>query len=755
MHYLRSIRRTHLANLILALSCGSAIAADSLVPTIQVTAEPLPEMGERQVAEAEIERFQAASSDSASLLRGIPGVTLQTGGGVSALPGIRGLADDRLRIKVDGMDLISACGNHMNPPLSYIDPSNVETIQVFAGMAPVSLGGDSIGGTITVESPAPKFAKAGETLHEGELGLFYRSNGNERGGNLELTLANETASLSYRGATVSADNYHAGEDFKPAGPAAAGRGWLDGDEVGSSMYESTNHALSLALRNENHLLELKAGVQDIPYQGWVNQRMDMTGNDSTQLNLSYQGNFGWGDLSARAYSERTRHAMQFYDDKLFWYGPNMSAPATDGIPHDPVAGMNGYAAGMPMDTEGDNRGFTLRGDLALDARNLLRVGGEMQRYRLDDWWEPSGKGMWPNTFWNIRDGQRDRLALFGEWEAEWSPRWQTQLGLRHETVEMDAGEVQGYNTMSAEYAAESAAFNAADRGRTDHNLDVTALARFTPSEDYSIEFGLARKNRSPNLYERYTWSTGGMAMRMINLAGDGNGYVGNLDLEPETAHTLSAAFEWRGGDRWQVRLAPYFTQVDDYIDARRCESANTNCGPMNQTAQDAYVYLQFVNQDARLYGFDLSASYALASDSEYGDFTLSGLINQVRGENRTTGDDLYNIMPLNGKIALEHELGGWSNTLELELVDDKTDTSAVRNEMETAGYGLVHWRGSYEWDQIRIDFGVENLLDRFYNHPLGGAYMGQGKTMSGTGVAWGVPVPGKGRSIYAAVNMNF
>ena len=34
---------------------------------------------------------------------------------VSSLPAIHGLADDRLRIKVDGMDLIASCPNHMNP----------------------------------------------------------------------------------------------------------------------------------------------------------------------------------------------------------------------------------------------------------------------------------------------------------------------------------------------------------------------------------------------------------------------------------------------------------------------------------------------------------------------------------------------------------------------------------------------------------------------------------------------------------------
>jgi len=605
-----------------------------------------------------------------------------------------------------------------------------------------------------VSSPEPEFAQsADEVLKKGEIGAYFRSNGNARGANLGATIASDSVSLSYRGSTAQADDYKAGEAFKPAGQAAAGRGYLEGDEVGSTMYEANNHALSLAMRRDNHLAELTVGVQDIPYQGWPNQRMDMTDNDSTQLNLRYEGQFDWGLLKARTYREHTRHSMQFYEDKLYWYGPNNITPAGDGVPGPISGGMNGIAAGMPMDTEGDNRGLSLQGDIALSARDLLRVGAEAQRYRLDDWWKPSGKMMYPDTFWNINDGERDRLAAFSEWEAQWSPQWLSQLGLRYERVSMDTGAVQGYN---ATYAPEADAFNAADHERTDDNIDLTALARFTPDANHALEFGYARKSRSPNLYERYAWSTGGMAMRMINMAGDGNGYVGNPDLEPEIAHTLSATFDWHAADdRWGLKFTPYYTYVDDYIDARRCVSANTNCGPMNQTATDAFVYLQFVNQSAQLYGADLSGHFPLAEHTGYGDFIASGTLSWLRGENRTTDDNLYNMMPLNAKLAVEQRLGGWTNSLEAELVDDKDRVSAVRNEMETDAYALFHLRSSYEWKSVRVDFGVENLFDKFYNHPLGGAYMGQGKTMSGTDVPWGVPVPGMGRTLYAGVNLTF
>jgi iron complex outermembrane receptor protein len=241
--------------------------------------------------------------------------------------------------------------------------------------------------------------------------------------------------------------------------------------------------------------------------------------------------------------------MNFLEDKAFWY--------------------MGNAPGMPMNTEGKNTGAVVKGDIVLSARDLVRVGGEYQQYRLDDWWPPSGTGgMSPNTFWNINDGQRDRYAAFAEWEAQWNPQWLSLLGLRHETVQMDTGPVQGYN---ASYAVDANAFNAADREKTDHNWDVATLARYTPTKTQTVEFGYARKTRSPNLYQRYTWSTGGMAMNMINMAGDGNGYVGNLDLEPEIAHTVSASFDWHDAARqdWGLKVTPYYTYVDDYINARR------------------------------------------------------------------------------------------------------------------------------------------------------------------------------------------
>jgi iron complex outermembrane recepter protein len=692
-------------------------------------------------------------SDTAALLAGIPGLSLYGNGGVSALPVIHGMEDDRVRTVLNGMNLISACANHMNPPLSYIDPSNVGGIKVFAGITPVSVGGDSIGGTISVTSPGPRFAAAGQgTLLGGQAGSFYCSNGNSYNAHLGFAVSGENLSMTYNGSVSHSGNYRAARDFKAGGMAAADQGWLAGNSVGSSRYQSQNHALNLALRHRNHLFELAVDLQKIPFQGFPNQRMDMTSNESARANLHYTGQYRWGALEARIYGDLTRHKMDFAKDKQFLYG----------------SAATFIAPGMPMDTKGLNLGATVQADILLSGRDTLAVGFEAQRYRLDDWWPPSppvlpagytSGGMAPDTFVNINNGRRDRLGMFAELESRWNPRWTTVLGVRGDAVLMNTGAVQGYNSGTMYNGGPLfpvTTFNAADRQRTDNNIDATALARYKRSATLDFEAGFARKSRSPNLYQRYAWSTNTMAMAMVNFAGDGNLYTGNLGLKPEVAHTASATVNWHDVSKEErgIAFTPYVTYVHDYIDVRRCPT--TVCGTSaaviaSATAASGFVYLQFVNQSARLSGADLSAHSVLAKTGRTGSLSATGVLSIVRGENRTTGSDLYNIMPVNLRLALVHKSGGWTNTIEEQLVDSKAKVSQVRNELRTGGYGLMNLRTSYDWRTVRLEAGFENVLNKYYAAPLGGAYVGQGRTMSATGIPWGIPIPGMGRSFCVGV----
>lgn len=741
----QALRQRRLAVLVAAAATAGGVVADSeqLMSTVEVSSQrllPLPSVD--APAASTLAHSRASTADTASLLRDLPGVNLQGAGGTSSLPVLQGLADDRNRIKLDGMDLIASCPNHMNPPLSYIDPTRVGDIKVYAGISPVSLGGDSIGGTIVVQSRGPRFAAPGDILSTGELGAMYRSNGDAYRVNLGATLASERFSASYEGSQSASNNYRAAGDFKATMATGRTGHTLALDEVGSTAYKNSNHALGLAWRGDADLVEFKWQHQEVPLQAFPSQRMDMTDNRQDAYSLRHLGQYAWGMLESRVYHERVSHAMNFGPDKQLVYGT-----ATNG---------------MPMYSAGTTSGIASTATVMLAGDDVLRLGGEAQQYRLDDWWPASGTGnMAPNTFWNIRDGKRDRLAAFAEWEGRLAPRWMSVLGGRLERVASDAGSVQGYDNVDLKGATQtnqltdSTAFNARNRKKTDINLDVTALARYTRDANLDIEFGAAYKTRSPNLYERYTWSTWGMAAGMNNTAGDGNGYVGNVDLKPEKAAKLSATVDLHSADRrTELKLTPYYTHVDDYIDAVRCGVNGTTCSAANATTGNQFVILQLANQSARLYGLDVSGKLPLgrAAGSEFG---LAGLLNYTNGRNRDTGDGLYNVMPLNAKLVLTQRAGGWDNALELQGVQGKRDVSDVRNEIRTGGYSLTHLRASYSFDKVRIDFGVENLFDRFYRQPLGGAYLGQGMTMSLTGMTWGNALPGMGRSYYAGVNIKF
>lgn len=688
-----------------------------------------------------IARSRTSTSDTAKMFDHTPGVSFSSGGGISSRIVLNGMADDRVRVKIDGMNLISACGNHMNPALSYVAPSSVLSAQVMAGITPVSMGGDSIAGTIRVQSADPMYAEDDkEYLVTGQGSAFYRSNSNAWGGNISTTLANKIASLTYTGSTVEAGNYKAGGDFTTKNKANAN------DVVSSSAYKAQNQSVSLALRNDQHEGIIKLGLQNIPYQGFPNVRMDLAGDDSWFVNINTKSKFGWGRLETRAYYEDVQHYMNFLPDKA-----NRTVPTRN----------------MPMNTYSQNHGLEVKGIIDVSDKHQVTLGSEYQRYRLNDWWNPIGPNpmimmQGPGPFWNINNGKRDRLDFFAELESNWNSKWMTQLGVRAGLVEMNAGYVMDYGIVTPE----ARQVNNQDKARTDAIVDVTALARYTPTDTQQYELGFARKTRAPSLYERFAWSRGRimgantmpMSMLMNNWYGDGNGYVGNNNLNPEVAYTVSGTANWHDADQedWDVKITPFYTYVDNYIDANFCHPANGVTCPnpaANRTTPHGgggFRLLQLGNYNAHLVGVNASGSKTLLQTENYGTLSGRAILSFVRGRNETRHDNLYQQMPVNSTLDLDYKWGGWTATIETQLVAAKDTVQAIRLEPKTPGYALLNLRTSYDWKYLRIDAGIENVLDKNYSLPLGGVYMGEVASANPI-----VPVPGYGRSFNVGLTVTY
>ena len=670
------------------------------LPEVEVTAHA-------HDSSSDLHKRMVNSADTASLLQDYPGVYAYQAGGISALPNIRGMNDNRIRILVDGAELTAACANNMNAPLTYISPAAVANVSVLAGITPVSMGGDSIAGTITVDSAKPVYAaNADAWLYQGSFSTVYRSNNNGLSTALNATAASDNLSLNFTSTMDRGQSYRDG----------------NGDKVRATQFERHIQALTIGAKGDDEDFVLRLSHQEVPHQGFPNQYMDLVGNKADAINASYSRRFAWGDLDTRIYWQEVSHEMGFFSSEK--------------------------TGTMPMNTHGKDMGYSVKATIPLSAAHTLRLGNDLHRNRLDDVW-PAVPGdsmmMGPNTYVNINDGRRTRVGVFAEVESKWDSRWSSLLGARVDHVRTSTGEVQAYGGMMgmADIAAASA-FNAGSRSASDNHLDLTATGKYEVSETASVEFGYARKTRSPSLYERYSWGAGQMARMMIGWFGDLNGYVGNPDLKPEKANTISATLDWHDAERksWQARVTPYYTYVQDYIGVERIGTFTSG----------TRAYLRFDNQDAQFYGINADAAKQLWQDTVWGEGRVRGSLAWTRGE-RTNGDSLYQIMPLNARFSLEQKKGAWSNGVDVQFVDSKTRVDDARFERQTGGYTLVDLRSSYQWQKARLDVSVTNLFDRYYLLPTGGLSYANWKAENATGPI--SALAGMGRSVNVGLTLDF
>ena len=680
---------------------------------------------EELVVHGEHEHMMHGTGDASEHLRK-QGVDFASAGGISSLPILHGMNDDRIKLLIDGATITSACGNHMNPALSYMDSSRVSVAEVIAGITPVSQGGDSIAGTIIIESEKPAFSdSANSMLESGSVSAFSRSINDNRGVAINLAMANQDTSLAYSGTYDEAGSYSDG----------------NGNKVLDTLYRSESHSLTFGRKSDESSLVLKLSHQKVPYQGFPNQYMDMVDNSSTGINLQYLRDVSWGKLETSLNYHGVGHEMGFFTDEK---------PGT-----------------MPMETEGRDFGYKIAGELPTSTGSI-RIGHEYQAFKTDDRWPavPGSMMMGPNDYININDGERKRQAIYIETENALTDKWHTEMGIRYEHVVSDTGDVQPYDSMSGMSgmsgmddmsmggmmsmnldAPAAVQFNSRDRRRTDNNVDITALAHYNLNSESQLELGYARKTRSPNLYERYTWGRGTMAMTMISWFGDANGYVGDMDLEPETAHTMSATLRWQNFAGAQLLVSSYYTQIDDYIDVQQIGTFNPR-----MAMQVNRPLLQFANTDANIYGMEVQGQMPLLNENGH-ELNLNSRLGYTRGERDDNGGDLYNIMPLNLNLAFEHRYKNWRSTLEVEWVDRKKHMDSQRLEAATDAYTLVDLEVSYRWEKLALSLGLSNLFDRYYDLPLGGAnYAGW---LATDRTAQFGALPGEGRSVDVGIKYDF
>ena len=114
--------------------------------------EELVIVGSHNTRTIDVNSALIISPDTAQLLRDAPGANVNGNGPLTASPQDRGRVGPRIATSLDGHQLSPSGPNWMDPPLSYAAAVQLESLELYRGIAPVCIAQESIAGAITVTS---------------------------------------------------------------------------------------------------------------------------------------------------------------------------------------------------------------------------------------------------------------------------------------------------------------------------------------------------------------------------------------------------------------------------------------------------------------------------------------------------------------------------------------------------------------------------------------------------------------------------
>ena len=615
------------------------------------------------------------SPDVAQLLKKAPGANVNANGPLTGIPQYRGMYGPRIATSLDGTQLAPAGPNWMDPPLSYARNGHLQSLEVYRGIAPVSVAQESIGGAIDARTNKGEFTAGNDFQLGGRLIGSAQSinNGQQLSGALFVT--NNTHRLKLAGIIEQGDDAE-----------------FPGGELLPTEYERQRYDVGYGFRAGNHSLQFGYGYNDTGESGTPALPMDIDYFEGDLYDLTYR--FELADevaITAAVFASALDHGMTNYGLRV--------------APESGTRWRRNIA-------DSDNVGFRLHSEL-WDSQGSWVFGFDgMQSIHNSDIDNPNN----PMFFVvNFNDAEREVLGAFLERQQQLNDSWRGEFGIRYNQVRMDADEVNGTPAMMMPPAQMLRdAFNGADRDQTDHNVDLVAKTWFDASPSTSWYLGYARKSRSPSYQERYLWlpleATAGLA--------DGNTYTGNIDLDVEVANQFEVGLDFSNDS---LTLSPrlFYNDVQDYIQGTPSEltPAVMFVRMMNQmNGTNNPDPLQFDNVDAQLYGFDMDWAWRLGEH-----WSVSGIVNYVRGKRDDIDDELYRIAPLNASFRLDYVAATWSVGVENVLYSAQNQVSETNREQETSGYGLLNLSATWQATaNLQLAAGVDNVLDKEYQDHLAG-----------------------------------
>lgn len=646
--------------------------------------------------QVELEQAPVTTPDTAELLRSAPGANVNRNGPLTGIAQYRGMYGDRVNVMVNGIRINTGGPNGMDPALSYIPRNQLQSLEVIRGIAPVSSGAETIGGTIMASGRSSEFGSSDRLAPSVDItggGASVNDSGN---GSAMGSVANRNHRLHVIGSRENGGNIEFGDG-----------------KIRPSRHERNNFGTGYGFRTGAHEFSFDIRRNETDPTGTPALPMDIIDINTTIVQGNYSGEVGGYAVNAQAFWSDVNHHMSNYELR--------DAPI-----------MMGNEMTRLNDATSDGLGYRL--DIAFPlASGTLMLGADGHRDGHDSTiTDPVNNANFKIV--NFNDVERNVYSLFAEWNGSIATDWDLQLGGRYNRVNNDADDVSDWRSgMNANIAELQNRFNAADRDKSDNNFDLVAKLSRPVATQTTLILEAGHKTRSPSYQERYLW----LPMEATNGLADGNVYVGDINLDPEKAYEVGLGLDWYGS-RAYVEPRVFYRYVDDYIQGvPTTDQAVINVNPNA---------LQFSNVDAKLYGAD--AAWGVTLTDHWG---LDGIVSYVRGERDDVNDDLYRIAPLNGRASITYRESDWWASLEGVVYAKQNKVSKTNNEQDTDSYQLLNLRGGVELSRdLVLNAGVENIFDTTAEDHLAGI-----NRVADSDVGFRSRLPSPGRNFFATLQYRY
>lgn len=676
---------------IVAASFSASSFADHDIETITITGQK-----NKLSVDTELATGSTINPDAASWLEAIPGAGVNRNGGVTGIAQYRGLYGDRVSVKMNGHHLIGSGPNAMDAPLSYAVPVMIESMTAYRGIAPVYVGMDTLGGVIEVELRQAELAKNQALLFTGLVQAGYAKEGEAKTRSGVMNIANQTHGVLLYANTQDSKNV---EDGK-------------GRTIPSTFYDKQQYGLDYRVNTGKGTVGFGYHKTDTDNSGTAALAMDIEYIEADRFDLSGEHDFSNWQLN---------WLLGYLDSKHGMDNHTMRANMMPGMFRLNTAEATSTDFKVQAQTNTEFGQWIIGVDGYVSDHDSIITSAANPMFNVKNFYgvEDNRVGAYIHLDKNVGEGNLG-------------------LGLRVKHNSSDADQVSHHMAMmNPNIMALQSAFNTAERSQSDTNFDLVANWTKNLSEHSQILFGAAIKQKAPSYQERYLWvpmqATGGLA--------DGHTYIGNIELDSETAYQLNAGFSIQEPD---FAVAPnfFFQRIDDYIQGTPSMNMPAN---MVGNMMAGITPLQFSNIDAQLYGFDVTARYRVSTD-----LILTGVAAYTKGKRKDIDDDLYRIAAPNIKLNATYFADNWQANLAWQVFAKQDKVSAINTEVASAGYGLVNTSALYYFDAFTLELGVNNLFDKFYQDHIAGT-----NRVAMSQVLKGEKLPGTGRDVYLKLDYQF